>query len=95
MAQVRDLKGTIEREGAVLGLFVTLEEPSGPMRQEAAQAGFYQSEVSGRDYPKLQLLTIRELLEEKRRPDLPLLVLPAYQRAEPMKKAAQQSELFG
>lgn len=95
VAQVRDLKGTIERERAALGLFVTLEEPTSPMRQEATEAGFYHSELSGRDYPKLQILTIRELLEEKRRPDLPLLVLPAYQRAEPLKKAAEQSELFG
>ena len=92
---VRDLKGVLEREHAEIGLFVTLEEPSGPMRQEAATAGVYHSALSGRDYPRVQLLSIRELLEEHRRPDLPLLVLPAYQQAQPVKKAAEQAELFG
>ena len=66
------------------------------MKQEAAIAGRYHSEVSGKDYPRLQILTIRELLEEHRKPDLPLLVLPTYQRAERVaKKAAEQRELFG
>jgi site-specific DNA-methyltransferase (adenine-specific) len=95
-SQVRDLKGVLEREKAEIGLFVTLEEPSGPMQLEATTAGVYRSELSGRDYPRIQILTIRELLEEHRRPDLPVLVLPAYQRAERVdKKAAEQGELFG
>jgi DNA modification methylase len=93
---MRDLKGVLEREQAEIGLFVTLEEPSGPMHLEATTAGVYHSELSGRDYPRIQILTIRELLEEHRRPDLPVLVLPAYQQAERVeKKAAEQGELFG
>ncbi|MGD0407786.1 MAG: DNA methyltransferase [Candidatus Limnocylindrales bacterium] len=92
---VRDLKGVLEREKAEIGLFVTLDEPSGPMHLEATTAGVYHSELSGRDYQRIQILTIRELLEEHRRPDLPLLVLPAYQQAERVaKKAAEQGELF-
>jgi site-specific DNA-methyltransferase (adenine-specific) len=95
-SQVRDLKGVLEREKAEIGLFVTLEEPSGPMQLEATTAGVYQSGLSGREYPRVQILTIRELLEEHRRPDLPVLVLPAYQQAERVaKKAAEQGELFG
>lgn len=95
-SQVRDLKGVLDREKAEIGLFVTLEEPSGPMHLEATTAGVYRSELSGRDYPRIQILTIRELLEEHRRPDLPVLVLPAYQQAERVdKKAAEQGELFG
>jgi site-specific DNA-methyltransferase (adenine-specific) len=95
-SQVRDLKGVLEREKAEIGLFVTLEEPSGPMHLEATTAGVYHSELSGRDYQRIQIVTIRELLEEHRRPDLPLLVLPAYQQAERVaKKAAEQGELFG
>ena len=95
-SQIRDLKGVLEREKAEIGLFVTLEEPSGPMQLEATTAGIYTSALSGRDYPRIQILTIRELLEEHRKPDLPVLVLPAYQRAERVdKKAAEQGELFG
>jgi site-specific DNA-methyltransferase (adenine-specific) len=95
-SQIRDLKGVLDREKAEIGLFVTLEEPSGPMQLEATTAGVYTSALSGRDYPRIQILTIRELLEEHRKPDLPVLVLPAYQRAERVdKKAAEQGELFG
>ena len=93
---VRDLKGVLDREKAEIGLFITLEEPSGPMQLEATTAGVYHSELSGRDYQRIQILTIRQLLEEHRMPDLPLLVLPAYQQAERVaKKAAEQGELFG
>ena len=95
-SQVRDLKGVLDREKAEIGLFVTLEEPSAPMHLEATTAGVYHSDLSGRDYPRIQILTIRELLEEHRRPDLPVLVLPAYQQAERVeRKAAEQGELFG
>ena len=95
-AMIQQLKGAMETHGAAMGLFVSLEEPTGPMKLEAAIAGTYHSEVSGKDYPRLQILTIRELLEEHRKPDLPLLVLPTYQRAERVeKKAAEQRELFG
>jgi DNA modification methylase len=95
-SQIRDLKGVLEREKAEIGLFVTLEEPSGPMKLEATTAGVYQSALSGRDYPRIQILSIRELLDEHRRPDLPVLVLPAYQQAERVaQKAAEQGELFG
>ena len=66
------------------------------MQLEATTAGVYTSALSGRDYPRIQILTIRELLEEHRRPDLPVLVLPAYQRAERVdRKAGDQAELFG
>ncbi len=95
-SQIRDLKGVLEREKAEIGLFVTLEEPSAPMQLEATTAGVYTSALSGRDYPRIQILTIRELLEGHTRPNLPVLVLPAYQQAERVaKKAAEQGELFG
>ena len=60
---IRDLNGTVEREKADLGLFITLEEPTRDMRAEAANAGFYHSEIWQRDYPRTQIRTISELLE--------------------------------
>ena len=62
VSQVRDLVGTVERENAALGLFITLEEPTREMRREAAAAGFHHSDLWQRDYPRIQILTIRELL---------------------------------
>ena len=49
---IRDLEGTVEREKAALGLFITLEEPTSAMRTEAVGAGFYHSDVWQRDYPE-------------------------------------------
>jgi site-specific DNA-methyltransferase (adenine-specific) len=96
-SMVRDLKGTIEREKAEIGVFITLEEPSSEMKLEATTAGVYTSPIDGRDYPRIQILTIAELLEEGKKPMLPLLILSPYQQAERIasKKAAEQQELFG
>ena len=59
---VRDLRGTVEREGAALGLFITLEAPTRDMTTEAVSAGFYHSPGWNSDYPKIQILTIEQLL---------------------------------
>ncbi len=67
---VRDLWGVIEREQAAAGLFVTLHEPTRPMIVEAAKAGFY--EVDDYRYPRIQILTIEDLLGGQK-PDLPLI----------------------
>jgi site-specific DNA-methyltransferase (adenine-specific) len=85
----------MERHGAVMGLFVALEEPSKPMLLNAAEAGYYHSELSGKDYPRVEVITIRQLLDEGKKPNLPLLVLPAFQKAQPVMKEAEQTEAFG
>lgn len=94
---IRDLRGTIEREGAQIGLFITPEEPSKPMLLEASTAGVYTSPIWGKDYPHIQILTIRKLREEHTKPMLPLLLMSTYKQAEriPTKQAAEQKELFG
>ena len=60
--QIRDLKGVVEREKAALGLFISLEEPTRDMRQEEASGGFYYSDLWQRDFAKIQLRTIDQLL---------------------------------
>jgi DNA modification methylase len=57
---VRDLRGVLEREKAEIGVLLSFEEPTRPMRQEAASAGFYESAWG--NHPRIQLLTIAELL---------------------------------
>jgi hypothetical protein len=65
VSHIRDLIGVLEREKAELGVYICLEEATKPMRAEAAQAGFYHSDTWNRDYPKVQILTIAELLDGK------------------------------
>lgn len=62
---VRDLRGVIEREKAEIGVLIALQEPTKQMRIEAAAAGLYKSPW-GSSHPRLQILTIDELLHEKR-----------------------------
>ncbi len=59
---IRDLVGTVERENAAMGLFITLEPPTRPMTTEAVSAGFYYSDLWQTDFPKIQIRTIEELL---------------------------------
>jgi hypothetical protein len=60
VSHVRDLRGVIEREQAQIGVLISLNEPTQPMRAEAASAGFYSSPWG--QHPKIQLLTVAELL---------------------------------
>ncbi|MDP3064948.1 MAG: DNA methyltransferase [Chloroflexota bacterium] len=68
---VRDLFGTVENEKAVMGLLITLEEPTSGMKELAAHSGFYRSPASGKEYQRIQILTVKELLEEGKKFDLP------------------------
>jgi site-specific DNA-methyltransferase (adenine-specific) len=66
-SQIRDLKGTLEREKAAIGAFVTLKKPTREMTKEALSAGFYEAtHYAGREYPRIQILTIEELLSGKK-----------------------------
>jgi site-specific DNA-methyltransferase (adenine-specific) len=67
---VRDLVGVLGREKAEIGIFLCFEEPTKPMIKEAAEAGFYRS-TDGTTYPKLQILTIQQILDG-RQPEYPL-----------------------
>jgi hypothetical protein len=61
---LRDLRGVLEREEAQIAVLITMQEPSKPMRSEAASAGFYPSQWG--NHPRLQILTIAELLDGKK-----------------------------
>lgn len=49
---------------AEIGVLISLQQPTQPMRREAASAGFYKAPW-GKDYPRLQLLTVADLLSGK------------------------------
>ena len=83
---VRDLKGTMEREGAALGLFLTLHEPTREMEREAASAGFY--ETGGMKFPRLQILTAAQVLDN-RRPQVPFGFTEGFKKAAREKSAPQ------
>ena len=65
---VRDLRGVLEREDADMAGLIVLQEPSKKKRtsfgRELAAAG--DLEVHGTPYPRMQLLTVSEILAGKR-----------------------------
>ena len=61
-----------------MGLFVTLLPPTKPSVARAASAGFYSA--GGRDYPKVQILTIEQLFDGKR-PEMPWLDPSVFKKA--------------
>ncbi|MBE0478895.1 restriction endonuclease [Candidatus Aerophobetes bacterium] len=61
---IATLKGDTEREKAQIGVLITLQEPTRGMKEEAVSSGFYKSPL-GKQYPKIQILTIEELFNGK------------------------------
>ena len=60
---IRDLLGTLESEKAAMGLFITLEPPTADMTAAALKAGFYHSPAWGKSFPRIQIVTITDLLK--------------------------------
>jgi site-specific DNA-methyltransferase (adenine-specific) len=94
VAHIRDLIGTMQREKAAMGLYVSLEEPTRAMRTEAAGAGRYAlSESTPKTFPAVQVATIDDLLAG-RLPDLPRYMAPGYADAPRLEgEPAQQSAM--
>ena len=86
---IATLKGDMERENAAIGIFITLEPPTNPMNQEAIAAGFYEPEsLSGDQYPRLQILTIEQLLDGAQ-PEYPRFATAATFKRAPRRKRQQ------
>lgn len=84
VSHLRDLNGVLRRENAEIGVLLCLEEPTKPMKTEAASAGFYKTPYG--NHPRLQILTIAELLEGAQI-DYP----PQYARADATFKKAKKA----
>lgn len=91
VAMIRDLAHVVEREKAKIGVFITLAEPTGPMKTEAVKAGFYKPPY-GKECPRIQILTIRELFEGKQ-PQIPLVDTSAFKAAR-RESNGEQTDLF-
>lgn len=82
---IRDLQGTMTLQEAAIGIFITLKPPTKDMIQTAKQAGIYQSRYRNQNIDKIQIVTVQEILEDKKRLDISLVV-------EVLKSAEKQRE---
>lgn len=90
VVQIKDLIATIERDRAQIGVFITLEEPTGPMKREAAAAGFYKSPLHG-DFARIQILTIDQLFAGQK-PHIPWVDPSVFKKAK-REKTKRQNEM--
>jgi site-specific DNA-methyltransferase (adenine-specific) len=88
---IRELGHVIDREEADLGLFITLEPPTKQMKSEAVIKGFYYSPIFKRDYPKIQIVTIEELLVGVKL-NVPTTISP-YKEAKPVSKENRKLDI--
>lgn len=96
VAMVRDLAHVVEREKAEIGLFVTLSDATRPMREEAIKTGYYESPITGASFPKVQILTIADLMEGTARAQYPDLSAGGvtFKKAKREEKTSDQKGLF-
>jgi DNA modification methylase len=69
---VATLRGDMEREKAAMAVLIILEKPTHPMIEDAKAAGTYHHEVMSKSYDKIQIVTVREIIEEDKRLDIPM-----------------------
>ena len=93
-AYVRDLRGVIEREDAQIGVLISMEAPTKPMLKEAAEAGFYKPPGLQDKYPRIQILTIEDLLAGKQVAH-PRLLDATFKKAPKSRKAAEEQIPLG
>lgn len=91
-AMVRDLGGTVTTQKADMGVLITNTAPTRGMTDEANHAGTYKHPHYDQVFPRIQMITVDELLSGKR-PTLPPLMLP-YIQALKAKTPADQGSLF-
>jgi len=85
---IRDLQGTMTLQGAALGIFITLKPPSKDMIQTAKSAGIYRGRYMSQSVDKIEIVTVQEILEQKKRLDVILTF-------EVLKAAEKQRETQG
>jgi DNA modification methylase len=92
---VRALEGVRAREKAAIGVLIAMEEPSKKMRADAAAFGMHDTPWGS--YPRIQILTIEQLLDGERIKYPAVtggnVTLKAAKKV--TKKAAKQEDLFG
>lgn len=91
-AMVRDLGGTVTTQKAEMGVLITNSPPTRGMVDEANHAGSYRHPSYAETFPRIQLITVDELLSGKR-PKMPPTILP-YIQALRAKTPADQASLF-
>jgi hypothetical protein len=69
---IAKLRGDMGREGAEMAVLLTLEPPTSAMQKEAKATGLYTHPLMQKNYERIQIVTIQEMLEKGSRLEIPL-----------------------
>ncbi len=94
---VRELSDVVRKNGAALGILISLDPPTKPMVTEAAGAGFYESAFNGQKFPRIQLRTVEQLLAGVtiERPSGNVTVDETFKKAPKAARKDEQQKHFG
>ncbi len=81
------------REGAEMAVLLTLQAPTQPMRDEANKIGSYEHPLMQRKYPRVQIVTIAEIVEQNKRMEMPMS-LEVLRKAQAATTDSAQIEMF-
>ena len=79
---IRDLNGTMEREGAAMGYLITLY-PMPNLVKESKQYGVYYNSLLAKNFPKIEVISVEEILNGKR------MSIPASHKVSVVKEAEE------
>jgi len=88
---VRDLVGTVQSQQAEMGVLITMAQPTSGMVEAADHSGTYTWPVNGQTFPRVQVITVSDLLNF-RRPKMPPSLAPYIQAGRA--KAVSRQETF-
>jgi len=74
---VRDLIGAVEAQQAQIGILVTLANPTKSVIDAATHSGVWTHPVTGQTFPRVQVISVADLLAG-RRPCTPQLITPPF-----------------
>lgn len=90
VGMIRDLVGTMEKNKAVMGLFLCLAEPTKPMLKEATAAGHWETDWG--PVPRVQIITVEQMLNGHV-PRIPMMRSDTYKKAAKETRATDQGTL--
>ena len=89
---VRDLIGTVDTQKAEMGVLLLMGEPTRGVLDAVAHAGSYTWPINGQRFPRVQVLSVAQLIDGQR-PQTPSLLLPYIQAARAVPPPAEQFTL--
>ena len=89
VSYIRDFHGTIQRDKAAFGIFISLYEPTKDMIDECKKLGNYQCNIIDKKYPIIKIVTVEEILKGER------LEIPLSHQTEVVKTAELKKDDSG